>query len=90
MELATIIPANTAVPTARRLFIAVPCATTSGISPRIKAIEVIITARNRIRAPRVAASTIDNPASRCSLANSTIRMPFFAASAISTTKPIWA
>ena len=33
---------------------------------------------------------IGMPASRCSLANSTIRMPFFAASAISTTRPICA
>ncbi len=55
----------------------------------MKAIEVIITARNRMRAPSAAASRIGLAGSRCSLANSTIRMPFLAASAISTTRPIW-
>ena len=54
----------------------------------MNAIEVIMTARIRMRAPISAASRIGNPASRCSLANSTIRMPFFAAKAISTTMPI--
>ncbi len=56
----------------------------------MKATDVIITARNRVRAPSTAASRMLSPASRRSLANSTIRMPFFAASAISTTSPICA
>ena len=87
---ATIIPANTAVPTARLLSIAAPCAQTSGTRPAMNAIEVIITARIRILAPITAASRIDSPASRCSLANSTIRIPFLAANEISTTMPICA
>jgi len=90
IELATIMPANTAVPTARRLSMAAPVAQTSGISPKMNAIEVINTARIRILAPSDAASRMESPDSRASLANSTIRMPFFAASAISTTMPIWA
>ena len=90
IELAASMPPNTAVPTALRLISAAPVATTSGSRPRMKAIEVIITARNRICDPSAAASRIESPASRCSLANSTIRMPFLAASAISTTRPIWA
>jgi hypothetical protein len=56
----------------------------------MNAIDVIMTARKRICAPSAAASAMPMPASRCSLANSTIRMPFFAASAINTTRPIWA
>ena len=88
--LAASIPANTGVPTARRLTCAAPLAVTSGTRPRMNAMLVIITARNRVFAPNCAASEIDSPASRRSLANSTIRMPFFAASAISTTRPICA
>ena len=56
MVLAASMPAKTEVPTPRRLICAAPWATTSGANPRMKAIEVIITARNRVRAPRVAAS----------------------------------
>ena len=59
-----------------------PLAHTSGTSPRMKAIDVIITARNRNSAPSVAASWMLSPRSCCSLANSIIKIPFFAASAI--------
>lgn len=52
--------------------------------------DVIITARKRRRAPRVAASSMVAPRARASIANSTIRMAFFAASAMSTTTPICA
>ncbi len=83
-------PQNTGVPTARRLISEAPSAITSGSRPRMNARLVIMTARNRSREPRIAASWIDLPCSRCSLANSMIRMPFFAARAISTTMPIWA
>ena len=48
------------------------------------------TARNRMLAPSMAESITDTPSARRSLANSTIRMPFLAASAISTTSPTWA
>ena len=90
MEEDASIPANTGVPTSRRLISAAPWAITSGTRPRMNATDVIITARNRARAPLTAASRMLSPASRRSLANSTIRMPFFAASAISTTRPICA
>ena len=83
-------PPNTDVPTPWRLRAAAPLAITSGISPRIKAKLVIITARKRSLAPSVAASSTGTPFSRCSLANSTMRMAFFAASAIRTTMPICA
>ena len=55
----------------------------------MKAKLVIITGRKRSRAPSIADSTIDLPCWRCSIANSTIRIAFLAASAISTTRPIW-
>ncbi len=83
-------PPNTAVPTPRRLNMPAPVAITSGIRPAMNAKLVIITARKRSRAPSIAASSIERPCSRRSLAYSTIRMPFLAASAISTTRPIWA
>jgi len=56
----------------------------------MKAKDVIITGRKRRSDPSVAASSSGTPRSRCSLANSTIGMPVLAASAISTTMPIWA
>ena len=84
------IPPATPVPTARRLSIEAPVATTSGSKPPMNAKLVIMTARKRSPAPPIAASMIDSPSSRRALANSTIRMAFFAASAISTTKPICA
>ena len=83
-------PPKTVVPTPRRLSMPAPCAKTSGTRPAMKAKLVIITARKRSLAPVVAASTMDWPLRRASIANSTIRMPFLAASAISTTRPIWA
>ena len=84
-------PPNTGVPTARRESMAAPVAVISGTRPSTKAMEVIITARNRSRAPSIAASRMERwRCSRASLANSMIRMPFFAASAISTTRPICA
>jgi hypothetical protein len=83
-------PANTGTLTFLRASMAAPVATTSGRSPRMKAKEVTITGRKRRRAPSVAASRSGTPCARRSFANSTIRMPFFAASPISTTMPICA
>lgn len=83
-------PPATPVPTARRLSMPAPSAVTSGISPTMKAKLVIITARKRVRAPSTAASTMVAPFSRWNFANSTIRIAFFEASAIKTTRPIWA
>jgi len=89
MKEAKIMPPNTGVPTLRRASCEAPTAITSGRSPRMKASDVIITGRKRRRAPSVAASSNGTPRSRCSFANSTMRMPFFAASPISTIMPIW-
>ena len=58
---AAIMPQNTGVPTARRLISEAPVAITNGSRPRMKAKLVIITARNRSLAPRIAASWIDLP-----------------------------
>lgn len=87
---AAIMPPNTAVPTARCVAAPAPPAITSGIRPQMKAKEVIITARKRSAAAVVAAVTMSWPLARSSMANSMIRMAFLAASAISTTTPIWA
>ena len=56
MLLAASIPTNTGVLTLRRAISEAPAAHTSGASPAMNAIEVIITARKRISAPRTAAS----------------------------------
>src|ERR1700726_4467239 len=50
--------------------------------------EVIRIGRRRSLAPSSAASTRGLPCSYCSLANSTIRIAFFAARSISITNPI--
>lgn len=55
-RLAASIPANTGVETLRRAIFAAPSAQTSGARPAMKAIDVIITARNRSFAPVSAAS----------------------------------
>ena len=56
----------------------------------MKAKEVIRIGRSRSRAPVSAASFSSFPFSYSSLANSTIRMAFFAARPIRTMRPIWA
>ncbi len=81
-------PPNTGVPTFLRASSDAPVATTKGRRPRMKANDVIITGRKRRRAPSVAASNSGTPLSLCSFANSTMRMPFFAARPINTTMPI--
>jgi hypothetical protein len=85
---AAIMPAKTAVPNERRAPAPAPLAITRGTTPRMKANEVMRIGRSRIRAASTAASTIDRPSSRRSLANSTMRMAFFAARPISVTIPI--
>ncbi len=85
---AEIIPANTAVPSARRAPAPAPVPITSGSTPRMNAKEVIRIGRRRTWAASMAASWMDRPSSRRSWANSTIRMAFLAASPISVTMPI--
>lgn len=52
---------KTELPASRRLICAAPWANTSGAEPSTKTIEVIVTARNRIRAPSRASSTMAMP-----------------------------
>ena len=82
-------PLNTLMPSERRAFAPAPVARTSGSTPRMKAKDVIRIGRKRIRDASTAASRIGLPrSSRPSRAISTIRMPFFADSAISSIRPI--
>ena len=83
-------PPNTGVPTARRLL-----RPGADRDDQRQQAEDEGEARHHHRAePQAAASmaaaSMSLPGARCSTANSTIRMPFLAASAISTTRPIWA
>ncbi len=82
-------PENTAVPSVWRSSAPAPTAQTSGETPKIKDSEVIRIGRNRSRAASTAASMRSRPWSSICLANSTIRIAFFAARPISTTKPTW-
>ena len=82
-------PKNTAVPSAWRSSAPAPIAQTSGVTPRMKANEVIRIGRSRSRVASTAASHRLRPMSSSCRANSTIRMAFLAASPISTTKPTW-
>jgi len=83
------IPKNTAVPSAWRSSAPGPVAITSGMTPRMKAKDVIRIGRRRLCAARTTASIGESPSSSACLANSTIRIAFLAASAMSTTRPIW-
>src|SRR5262245_53245773 len=80
-------PVNTVMPIDTRALAPAPLASTSGTTPRMKANDVITIGRNRARAASVAASRIGLPAARSSRANSTMRIAFFAESAISKNEP---
>ncbi len=83
-------PLNTVMPIDLRALAPAPLAITSGATPRMNANEVIRIGRNRARAASTAASRIGLPScTRCSRATSTIRIAFFAESAISRIMPIW-
>lgn len=84
-----IMPVNTLIPRDLRELAPAPVASTSGNTPRIKAKDVIRIGRKRVRAASIAASKIGLPSKlRCSRATSTIKMPFFAESAINSINPI--
>ena len=78
-DVAATMPPNTVNPIVRLATAPAPVANTSGITPRINAIDVISMGRKR----RLTASRVDlmssSPWSTRSLANSTIRMAFLAA-----------
>ena len=88
-NVAAAMPPATAVPTECRASRPAPLATTSGMTPRMNASDVMRIGRSRIRAASTAASAISMPRSRSSSANCTIRMPFFADRPMSITRPIW-
>ena len=88
ITLAASMPPITVVPMIWRATEPAPDAVHNGTQPRINANDVIRIGRRRSRAPSSAASTRFLPFSNSSLANSTIRMAFLAASPISMTRPI--
>ena len=83
------IPAKTPVPRECRLPAPAPLAITSGDTPRMKANDVMRMGRKRSRAASTAASRSAIPRPRISLANSTIRMAFLAASPTTVISPTW-
>ena len=83
-------PNTTVVPIDWRAPAPAPVAIASGNVPRMNANDVIRMGRSRRLAPSFAACTIDNPRSRASFANSTMRIAFFAARPISMINPICA
>ena len=82
------IPQNTAVPITFWAPAPAPLASISGTTPRMKANAVIKIGRKRSRADSNAAASTDWPSSCLALANSTIRIAFFAASPTSMIRPI--
>ncbi|EXI75816.1 MAG: hypothetical protein AW07_00743 [Candidatus Accumulibacter sp. SK-11] len=63
-------------------------AVSSGTTPRMKASEVMTIGRKRRRVASIAASVGAMPAAVSRRANSTMRIAFFAASAVISTRPI--
>ena len=87
---AAIMPPNTGVPTAWRVMAPAPL----GNDQRQQSEDERETGHHHRAKPQArrfnGGSLMSFPSCRCSTANATIRMPFFAASAISTTSPICA
>ncbi len=81
-------PANTAVPSVRRISAPAPSDITNGTTPRMKANDVIMIGRSRSCTASRVARRESAPSSRCAFANSTIRMAFLQAKPTSTIKPI--
>lgn len=77
-KVALSIPPITPVPMARWLAAPAPLARARGITPRMNAMEVMMIGRKRRRAASMAASRRLCPCSQSSLANSTMRIAFFA------------
>ena len=86
-KVAAIIPPITPDPTAMRLAAPAPLAMTSGTMPRMKARLVIMIGRRRSFTASITASSVDLPSASCSIANSTIRIAFFAASPMIVISP---
>ena len=88
MMVSSAIPPTTVVPIAFREAAPAPLAMTSGRQPTMNASEVITIGRIRSRAASIAACRTGMPRSTRTLANSTIRIAFFAAKPMSMTRPI--
>ncbi len=88
--MARVIPPKRAMPITTLASAPAPEAMTRGMTPRMNENAVIRIGRNRSLADLTAASNRESPLSNSSLANSTIRMAFLAAMAISMTRAIWA
>src|ERR1051325_2528152 len=82
-------PPRTRVPADRRAPAPAPVEKASGITPRMKASEVMRIGRKRSLAASTAAAEADSPCSCFITAYSTIRMACFAARPSSVTSPIW-
>jgi hypothetical protein len=82
-------PPSTATPIAFCAPAPAPLAIASGKTPSTNASEVITIGRSRIRDASIAASTAVLPCSCSSVANSTIRIAFFAARPIVASSPTW-
>ena len=90
MNVATSIPPMTPVPMACRLAAPAPLLIARGNTPILNARDVITIGRNLSLAASTADSIISKPScSRLCCANSTIKIAFFAARAISVISPIW-
>ncbi len=89
MTVEATMPPMTPVPMARRLFAPGPVAMASGTQPRPNASEVITIARSRSPAASIAASRAFMPAWTRSIANSQMRIAFFADRPTSVTRPTW-
>ena len=88
MKTAVIMPPMTPTPTTCRAAAPAPVATARGRQPMMKAKQVIRMGRRRILAASSVAVSRSVPCLSSSTANSTMRMAFLAASAISTMRPI--
>src|ERR1700712_3723342 len=84
------IPPKTVQPIVLRATELAPVAKANGITPNIKAMDVIKIGRNRNFTESNVAAIIGMPLSTLSFANSTIKMAFFADKPINVIKPICA
>jgi len=81
------IPPATPVPTAMRLAAPAPRATSRGTMPSTNASDVMMIGRSRSRTAASVASTVLLPCPSSSIANSTMRIAFFAARPMIVTSP---
>ena len=83
-----IIPPKTAIPIVFLDSAPAPVANTSGNTPKMKDMDVIMIGRKRRRTASMVDCNSGSPRSTRNLANSTIRMAFFADKPINVMRPI--